>query len=59
MNRKAFTALSLGLVLTGSAFAQKVQDLPEYSIPQSQTSKHMNILAADEMLGRKPGSPVT
>lgn len=57
MNKKAFTAFSLGLILTGCAFAQKVQDLPEYSIPQSQTSKHMNILAADEMLGRKPGQP--
>jgi len=57
MNRKAFTAFSLGLALTGCAFAQKVQDLPEYSFPQSQTSKHMNILAADEMLGRKPGQP--
>ncbi len=55
MKRKAFTALSLGLMLTGCAFAQKVQDLPEYRIPQSQTSKHMNILASDEMLGRKPG----
>ncbi|MBX2954185.1 MAG: M28 family peptidase [Leadbetterella sp.] len=55
MNKKAFTALTLGLALAGGAFAQKVQDLPEYSIPQSQTTKHMNILAADEMLGRKPG----
>lgn len=57
MNRKAFTAFSLGLILSGCAFAQKVQDLPEYKFPQSQTSKHMNILAADEMLGRKPGQP--
>ena len=57
MNRKTFTFFSLGLMLTGCAFAQKVQDLPEYSVPQSQTTRHMNILAADEMLGRKPGEP--
>lgn len=57
MNRKTFTFFSLGLMLTGCAFAQKVQDLPEYSVSQSQTTRHMNILAADEMLGRKPGEP--
>jgi hypothetical protein len=54
---KAFSALGLGLLLSGSALAQKVQDLPEFKVSQTQTSKHMNILAADEMMGRKPGQP--
>lgn len=55
MIKKSISTLSLGLLIIGSSFAQKVQDLPEYSVPQSQTSKHMYILAADEMMGRKPG----
>lgn len=55
MIKKAISTLSLGVLILGSSYAQKVQSLPEYSIPQSQTTKHMNILAADEMLGRKPG----
>lgn len=51
---RVFTTISLGLLLTSSVMAQ---DFPEFKVQQSQTSKHMNILAADEMMGRKPGTP--
>jgi hypothetical protein len=55
MINKKLAVLSIGLLFSGASFAQKLQDLPEYKLPQSTTTKHMNILAADEMMGRKPG----
>jgi hypothetical protein len=55
MINKKLTALSIGLLFAGTSYAQKLQDLPEYKLAQSTTTKHMNILASDEMMGRKPG----
>ena len=55
MRKKIVLVLTMGLIITGTAFAQDVKTLPEYSIQETWTSKHMNILAADEMMGRKPG----
>lgn len=52
MLKKLISTFALSLMFAGISIAQ---DLPEFSIKESWTSKHMNILASDEMMGRKPG----
>lgn len=38
-----------------SAFSQKLNKLPEYTLSQSEAESHIRFLASDEMLGRRTG----
>lgn len=52
MLKRAISAIVVAAIVAGNVQAQKE---PEFSIPQSRTTKHMNILASDELQGRNTG----
>ena len=49
------TLLFLSLIAHLNLFAQKLNKLPESTLPTTETATHLRFLAADELMGRRTG----